>query len=237
MFSKFFAESPVWKAAAVIVLLAASCLSVHVGAAWAATWQAFANPYPEASGSESDPIVISTPRQLAHLALQVSEGDSFEGRFIELRNDISISGRLWTPIGNRTEDGVPFNGRFDGKGHTIKGLTVRGSGESYHGLFGALGSNAVVCDLNLTGINVTADGKSLGVAGLAGYNAGRVENITSSGTVKGSQSVGGLVGRNFGSVLNIRSTVRVIGSGMYVGGLVGYNDFKKGLLSGMEMNR
>jgi hypothetical protein len=38
-------------------------------------------------------------------------------------------------------------------------------------------------------------------------------------------------------VLNIRSTVRVSGSGMNVGELVGYNDFKKGILSGMEMSR
>ena len=38
-----------------------------------------------------------------------------------LKNDITLSDAEWTPIGTSSD---PFRGTLDGKGHTIKGLTV-----------------------------------------------------------------------------------------------------------------
>ncbi len=92
------------------------------------------------SGTVDDPILISTPEQLAGLADSVNRGDDFSGRYIELAADIYLSDSTlgdslkyeWThPIGQfqsggsgweYTLDTAWFRGNFDGKNHTIYNL-------------------------------------------------------------------------------------------------------------------
>ena len=57
---------------------------------------------------------ISTEAQLKAIANNLS------GDYV-LENDITLSGDEWTPIGTSDH---PFTGMLDGKGFTIKGLTV-----------------------------------------------------------------------------------------------------------------
>lgn len=68
---------------------------------------------------------IATPANLKWVAEQVNGGDSFEGKTIQLLNDIDLAGHAWTPIGENSDK--PFSGIFDGNGKTIKGLQVGGS--------------------------------------------------------------------------------------------------------------
>ncbi|MEM5768056.1 MAG: peptidase A26, partial [Bacillota bacterium] len=62
----------------------------------------------------------------------------------------------------------------------------------------------------------------------AGYNAGSIANVYSTGTVTGSGTVGGLVGLNSGTVQTSYTTseVAVTGSDGTGGGLAGENDQK-----------
>ena len=57
---------------------------------------------------------ISTEEQLKAIANDLS------GTYV-LKNDITLSDAEWTPIGTSSD---PFKGTLDGKGFTIKGLTV-----------------------------------------------------------------------------------------------------------------
>ena len=161
------------------------------------------------SGTESDPYLISTAKQLKTLSDDVKNGESYEGTYFKLTADIDLGGEghSWTPIGVydvyietvvdeeqghdlvQTDNSTPFAGVFDGNGHTICGLYIDSSNEDDRGLFGYV-------------------------------SGGTVKNLTVEGVVNGRSYVGGIVGRNNGTLENCRSNVEVSGSN-YVGGIAG----------------
>ena len=120
--------------------------------------------------------------------------------------------------------GPSFTGVFDGNGHTISHLTIKGN--SCLGLFGQSGAwyAAVgeIQDLGVMDVNITGSGNHVG--GLVGYNdGGSASRCYSTGAVMGTGwDVGGLVGGNWGTASQCYSTGSVSG-GVDVGGLVGYN--------------
>ncbi|MBP7053950.1 MAG: hypothetical protein KBE65_23300, partial [Phycisphaerae bacterium] len=121
-------------------------------------------------------------------------------------------------------DGTRFSGAFDGCGHVISHLTIRGG--SFLGLFGCVCSaTASVCNVGLEAVGIS--GTSHYVGGLVGYNVvGCIAASYSTGSVTGDTGVGGLVGGNHvGSITTSYSTVAVDGNDS-VGGLVGRNGGK-----------
>ncbi len=113
---------------------------------------------------------------------------------------------------------APNDGTFDGQGFTISNLSINEPSIDYVGLFAE--NFGTVQNVNLTGVNITADGI---VGGLTGANLGSVINSTTGGTVTGGGGdyVGGLVGMNYGSVSGSSSSANV--SGATAGGLIGYD--------------
>ena len=86
------------------------------------------------NGTETDPIIISNPQQLAGFADSVNAGKTFLGRYIRLSQDIYLTDTTlakeqrpeWEPIGHRVMHGIgqamdsaSFAGHFDGAGYTI----------------------------------------------------------------------------------------------------------------------
>lgn len=129
-------------------------------------------------------------------------------------------GQGFVPIGSF---GSPFNGNFDGLGHTISGLTIN-RGTNVQGLFGST-NFSTISNVGLVGVNISG-GSSVG--SLAGsMNSGKVLNSYATGTLTGTGTsyTGGLVGFNNGaSISNSYASVNVSatnGSGSNVGGLVG----------------
>ena len=100
-------------------------------------------------GTAEEPYMLKTADQLRAFALSLSEHIDYSGVFIELMSDIDVSDKEWTPIG---DSDYVFNGSFDGKGHTVSGMTVGSAdtakqledGKNYIGFFSVLGTNAVV---------------------------------------------------------------------------------------------
>ena len=120
-------------------------------------------------------------------------------------------------------EGIPiFCGILEGGGHTISGLDISVHG-SEHGLFRHLTLTAVVRDLNVSG-QVAPQGSRSTVGGIAGENAGRIENCSFTGTVSGGDHVGGLVGINTqtGIIENSRASGTIHGN-HFVGGIAGDN--------------
>lgn len=161
---------------------------------------------------------------LQRVAQNMTDRDALSYNYV-LKNDIDASG-LVDPTGNSTYNTIgggdkSFRGTFDGDGHTIVGLQAKG------GLFGKLGSGAVVKDINIvssvfTGNNI---GDSVGAVA-AENNGGSISGISGYGnTVKGDSGyIGGLVGKNYGGISNSddQSTV-IAGAGTVAGGIAGIN--------------
>ena len=124
-----------------------------------------------------------------------------------------------------------FTGQFDGQGHTVRSLTLQGTDVSL-GMFGKLGTTAVVRDLN---VNASASmqqddfDQATGTEGiLAAENDGTIVRVNTSGSINdqfgmsNTVTAGGLVGENRGTIERSSSTASVTSGTL--GGLVGEND-------------
>ena len=167
---------------------------------------------------------------LQRVAENLNGRDALSYNYI-LKNDIDASGLVdaadnstYNTIGSGTK---AFTGTFDGDGHTIVGLQAKG------GIFGQLGSGAVVKNINIassvfTGNNI---GDSVGAVA-AENNGGSISGISGYGnTIKGSGgSIGGLVGKNYGDISNSNDQSTVIaGAGTVAGGIAGVNGTNAGI--------
>ena len=204
--------------------------------------------------SPGNPILIKDAAELAYLAQQVNAGgdlnltnggtipnnDGFFGKYFALSADIDLEGGNWTPIGNFYNS---FKGHFDGRGHTVKGLTVNGN-MLYAGLFGYV-VNGTLCNLGVSlhedGIKVSSAGGVYagGIVGLLQGSSGDVSlrncYVVGNGKVEGTStssdsSVGGIAGAvvisgsGTASFTHCYATVAVeaeAANGCVAGGIVG----------------
>lgn len=118
-------------------------------------------------------------------------------------------------------DGIPiFCGVFEGNDHIIEGLSIKNDG-SVQGLFRYLTESAQVKDLVVRG-EVSPVGSGQYAGGIAGSNAGKIENCIFEGQVNGTDCIGGIAGTN--TVTGIIEKCNVLGSvygNHFVGGIVG----------------
>jgi len=155
---------------------------------------------------------IYTPEELAWVAAQVNNGQSFAGETIKLLADIDLSGKEWTPIGAPPMNSgmskrisSTFTGTFDGNYKLIKNLSIGTIGKpnpygrtvdlgggmtrsGYVGLFGICGeygmaaSETVIRNVGLE--NVSIHTVASGAGALIGLSWGTyVENCYSTGVI------------------------------------------------------
>lgn len=88
-----------------------------------------ADSYAGGDGSKTNPYEIATAEQLAKLARDVNNGNTFRGKYFKLTADIDLSGGIWMPIGKYYNYGNVNNrlffGKFDGNGHVIKNMHIQ----------------------------------------------------------------------------------------------------------------
>lgn len=159
-----------------LLFLAGGGCVIHAAETWS-------YPYDEApdgkfgggTGSQSDPYLISTAQHLADLAYMVNDGEDYKGKYFAMTNDITLNedviaddGKslkkelanytLWQPIGKYgTFSDDKFQGTFDGRDHTIKGMVVYCNNDVvYNGLFGIV-ENAVVKNIHMEDCYVQCD--------------------------------------------------------------------------------
>ena len=179
-------------------------------------------------GSEEVAIEISSPEQLALLARNVNNGDTYEGKYLVLTADIDLGDHLWIPIGLVADDTQvgSFSGNFNGNNHTISRLTIfkdKGfnlSGPYTCGLFGLMSGN--LSNLSLTDAVISS---RIGViGGLCALNSGRISNCSVQGVLRGVGvitggsadgggliSIAGLAQSNQGVIIDSFADVRLIG--------------------------
>lgn len=165
------------------------------------------------TGTQLDPYIITTPQDLYDVRNNMTA-------YYELGADIDMSSwGNWTPIGNT---GSPFNGYFDGKGHTISNLLIDVLPSMptyiYIGLFGYvyIGGTYPSCIKNLTLdsmiISLPSIGSTLRI--YAGFLAGTL--------VPGQLTdyLSGIIVKN--SSMNVDTGSSVSTDRLYFGGIAAY---------------
>ena len=103
----------------------------------------------------------------------------------KLMNDIDMNGDVWFPI-------AKFDGILDGNNKTISNVNIPYSVQGRvatdptrinQGLFGDVGVSAVVKDLNLRNVTLTASEDAQYIGLVAGTNRGQIQNVTVTGMI------------------------------------------------------
>lgn len=138
----------------------------------------------EGDGSQETPYQVTSVDDMNQIATVVNDGTTdFEGKFFELTIDLDFSSSKYTPVGTENR---PFKGLFNGKAHTISGISLSDEG-SYQGIFGHIGTGAAV--YNLKADNCTSTG---GI--IVGTNEGSVAACVSTcGNIVGTNTGDGTV--------------------------------------------
>ena len=179
----------------------------------------------EGEGTYANPYRISTTDEMDALAHIVDMGLDQAGVHFRQTANLDYTGKPYMPVGRAQR---PFNGSYDGYGHTITGVTV--SGERYAGLFGLVGEQGELSNVVLTG-TCSIEGV-LYAGGIVGLNYGNISDCkpqSSNITVKAQNEVGGVAGANNGGFVyaeECRANISVTGTinRPDIGGLVGYNE-------------
>jgi len=154
-----------------------------------------------------------------------------EQRFLQTE-DIELAGCLFAGLGS-TLSGAnnawaqPFDGVYDGGGHTISDLVMDRGSAQFTGLFLYVGDAGIISDVHIVNADVKGGSDTGALAGSVDRQ-GRVEDSSVSGvvTVSGATRTGGLVGNAEGNIRRseVTGTVTVTG-GRAVGGLAGRAGF------------
>ena len=159
-------------------------------------------------------VSIGTQKELLQFAERCASDAYSKGLTVKLTADIDAGGEsISIPV---------FYGTFDGQNHHIYSLELTESASEY-GLFSRVETGAVVKNLLVEG-DVTPSGTQERIGGIAGSNAGRIENCEFSGVVIGSSYVGGIAGQNeTGGVIEACRFTGVARGKQFTGGIAGQN--------------
>ena len=216
---------------------------------------------------KSSPYEIKTEAQLLAFAALVNgtaslssitgentvatRSDNFSGKTVQLADNIELSAAAaWTPVGDAS--GKAFSGTFDGKGHTIRGLTdplfgyvqngtlqnvtlenvsINKTDKAAAGLVCYLQEQSIIRNCTVSGkVEVTRNSAS-GIVYLAGAGS-KIESCVNKATItitNGSNTsyAGGIVANFGGSELKLCQNSGTI-AGPVAGGIIGYRSTKDG---------
>ena len=177
---------------------------------------------------QSKMLKISTADELKAFRDDVNSGNTYEGWYVYLANDITLDiNEEWDSIGFRPNDSsmndenvlIPFKGIFDGRNHEIDCIYIN-SQNKFKGLFGLVMEGKI---LNLgIGANSTINGTRVG--GIVGYlfksnlyNCYNQSKVTALGDI-----CGGLIGQaEYSNISNCYNAGNIISSYRYIGGIAG----------------
>ena len=180
---------------------------------------------------------IRTAEELAEFRDKANSGLTYEGKTINLVNNIDLSSVCganvngqevsWEPIGNYGTDNTHiFKGTFDGNYHTITNLYYNSNKYNIVGLFSQ--NNGTIQNLILDNVDINAYGMKLVVGGISGSGGTIINCGVNSGSITSSGSeyimTGGISGR-VSKIINCYNKANITSysnnSGAYAGGIAG----------------
>lgn len=215
--------------------------------AWAQAWDGTtASMWTSGEGTESNPYLIEQPAHLAYLSQRVGEGETFEGKYFKVLNNLDMGKKEFPKIGNYDKSEDPnthetkdasfyFKGVFDGNHKEIDNLLITKAPESTGSIGGqavSLGGVALfACSTDGTIIRNVTIGKNSQinvdceiVGSIIGMmEGGLLENSVNYAPVSATTFGGGLVGAMTGTstIQYCANKGNVTTAGMICGGLVG----------------
>lgn len=182
------------------------------------TWPTESSNAFEGQGTKENPYKIASADDFVKLATRVNAGEKFTGNYFIQTADVDFSTLKGTyyPIGNSKTN--LFDGDFNGNGKSISKLVINRGSNQYTGLFGNVGANGYLHDVNITGSRITASGKYNGL--LVGYCLGKINNVKTNGYLKSTtENNGGVAGYSC-AIRNSSFVGQLIGMA-YTGGITG----------------
>ena len=187
-------------------------------------------------------VTISTKEGLAWLISYVNGlngvqggAHNMSGKTVTLTADVDMDEYSWVPIGFSAQ---PFNGTFDGNGHTVSNINCIFLGESGAtqtgldlGMFGNVGGSASISDVFLENAyysTMTVSDKAFVMGGLAARLNSGTASVSNSGaqaeieTSSPTAVMGGLVGQVTAGTVHSSYALPAL-KGYQMGGLVGSN--------------
>lgn len=185
---------------------------------------------PKGDGTEARPYQITSTKELEWFRDTVNAGET--GICAELMDTLNFkdeTGWTWTPIGNGA--GKAYTGTFNGNGYKISMQYAVAPGDMTEGwgLFGSIGNDGKVQDLDIYLSYFGWDGKAFSISEsgmLAAYNSGTIERCTAtSNKINVSSDVGLLVYQNNGTIQDCWTKLgTVMGGGNLIGGVAYTNN-------------
>lgn len=185
---------------------------------------------PKGDGTEARPYQITSTKELEWFRDTVNAGET--GICVELMDTLNFkdeTGWTWTPIGNGA--GKAYTGTFNGNGYKISMQYAVAPGDMTEGwgLFGSIGNDGKVQDLDIYLSYFGWGGKAFSISEsgmLAAYNSGTIERCTAtSNKINVSSDVGLLVYQNNGTIQDCWTKLgTVMGGGNLIGGVAYTNN-------------
>ena len=177
--------------------------------------------------SNIDTLKISSEKELKAFRDSVNSGNTFEGKYIYLTNDIELDiNESWTPIGCLTDySSTPyadinnrFSGVFDGNNHEISGIYID-TNDKVQGLFGLVDSGSIL-NLNIGISNIQGGNATAGIVGYL-YNESVISNCTNNSNITAGFG-GGIVGCSYfnNRIIDSSNFGNITGKNQ-IGGIVG----------------
>ncbi len=208
----------------------------------ATVWNGYvATKFEAGTGTKDNPYQIKWGSQLAFLAENVRNGETYENQYFVLTADIILNDtadyamwsstttglKEWNAIGSYVSpsDNNPFAGTFNGEGHIVSGLFS--CNKETNGLFAY--NKGTIKDLIVEKSYI--EGSGYGVGSITGRNDGVILNCKAGSKVISvwadennieAGSVGGVAGTNNGTITLCSNYGEVDGVGVS-GGIVGTN--------------
>lgn len=174
--------------------------------------------------TQENPIIIKSCADLEVFSQDVSSGNSYTGKYIRLESDIYITKHevpngeavKWEPIGfaafnshnkEKLIKTKSFDGFFDGNGKTIY-CNINGFYQSNEfckasAIFGCLGKNGVIKNLNVEG-KIKTNNIKVSPAVLCNVNLGVIKNCNLNVNVNNEKGVNGISFANYGTISNCK---------------------------------
>ena len=109
-----------------------------------------------------------------------------------LTENINLNDKAWTPIGSGFSSNTGYQGTFDGRGHSITGLNASS-------LFGDIGKNATVKNLQLVDVKLNESGGA--TAGIVANNYGTIMACSMTGEISAYSYTSGIANFNSGKIV------------------------------------
>lgn len=155
--------------------------------------------------------IVYSVSDIAGIAEQVNNGETFEGVTFKLSADFDMGGYPFAGIGSGSRDSKTidasskvFKGVFDGQGHTISNLTVEYTGDDADAAVGFIpvldGAEAAVKNVNFRNVNINGGAaEQASIVGLLSDGATISDVNVNGGSIQATEAAAGIVGRVMGT--------------------------------------